>query len=78
MTARPAQRRYTEAGQPLTNREREILRLMADGLIPADIGQRLHTARSTITTHSQRAYRKLGVHTAPAAVAAAIRTGQIQ
>lgn len=46
----------------LTDREREVFWLAADGLRREDIGERLFMSPATARTHLQRIYRKLGVH----------------
>jgi two-component system nitrate/nitrite response regulator NarL len=59
----------------LSARELEVLRLAADGLSSVEIGQRLHLSRTTVRTHLQHVYEKLGVSERAAAVAQALRTG---
>lgn len=54
----------SEAGAPherLSDREFEILRLLAQGLTPTEIGERLHLSVKTVSTHKSRAQDKLGV-----------------
>lgn len=67
------------AGAPephdLTDRERAVLGLCADGLSRAQIGRRLHISPATVKTHLAQVYGKLGVSGQPAAVALAIRRG---
>jgi DNA-binding CsgD family transcriptional regulator len=46
----------------LTEREREVLRLLSIGLTNAQIGQRLFIGEETTKTHVKRIMRKLGVH----------------
>jgi DNA-binding NarL/FixJ family response regulator len=53
----------------LSEREREVLGLVAEGLTNAEIARRLWVAHSTVTKHLEQAYAKLGVHTRTAAVA---------
>jgi DNA-binding CsgD family transcriptional regulator len=53
----------------LTPRELEVLRLVADGLGNAEIGQTLWITPATVAKHLEQAYRKLGVHSRTAAVA---------
>jgi two-component system, NarL family, nitrate/nitrite response regulator NarL len=66
-------RRAEPAGPALSAREREVLNLIADGhSIPA-IAQQLYLAPSTVKTHVQRLYEKLGVGDRAAAVAEAMR-----
>jgi ATP/maltotriose-dependent transcriptional regulator MalT len=45
----------------LTAREREVLRLIADGLRNADISQRLYLSPGTVKTYVNRIFSKLGV-----------------
>ncbi len=46
---------------PLSNREREIARLAAQGLSSRDIGERLSLSVRTVNNHLQRAYTKLAI-----------------
>ena len=57
---------------PLTNREREIALLAADGLASRVIAQRLYLSARTVDTHLALIYTKLGV-TNRAELAAALR-----
>lgn len=57
----------------LSPREAEVITMMADGLSVPDIAERLHLAPTTIRTHVQRLYEKLGVSDRGAAVAEAMR-----
>lgn len=71
-----------EAGQPargglLSARELEILRLMAEGLSNAEIGQRLFISPGTVKAHSAAIYRKLEVANRSAAVGRAKEGGLI-
>jgi two-component system nitrate/nitrite response regulator NarL len=73
-------RRRGEAQTPavLTAREREVLNFIAQGhSIPA-IAAELYLAPSTVKTHVQRLYEKLGVGDRAAAVAAAMRRGLLE
>lgn len=45
----------------LSDREFEVLRLLAQGLSPTAIGARLHLSIKTVSTHKARAQEKLGV-----------------
>nr|WP_062999586.1 LuxR C-terminal-related transcriptional regulator [Nocardia jinanensis] len=45
----------------LTQREREVLRLMAAGFTNAQIGARLYISEETAKTHAKRLMRKMGV-----------------
>jgi DNA-binding NarL/FixJ family response regulator len=57
----------------LTQREREVLRLLADGLRNEDIGKRLFISPETVRTHVRKAMDKLAADTRTQAVAEAIR-----
>jgi len=47
--------------EPLTDREQEVLRLLATGLSNRDIGSLLFIAESTVKTHVEHIIGKLGV-----------------
>jgi LuxR family maltose regulon positive regulatory protein len=49
------------AGEPLTERERAVLRLLRGTLSTREIGQHLYLSGNTIKTHTRSIYRKLGV-----------------
>lgn len=57
----------------LTLREREILRLLANGLVKKEIAETLDISVNTVSTHMQRVYEKLHVTTNTGAVAKALR-----
>lgn len=61
------------AATALTAREREVLRLLAEGLPNRDIAQRLVVSDKTVARHLANIYLKLGVTTRAAAAAYAIR-----
>jgi len=60
---------------PLTEREREILELLAQGLLKKEIAIQLGIGYSTVDTHVSHIYGKLRVANAPAAVSEAYRRG---
>lgn len=62
----------------LSDRERETLKLVAEGLSAPDIGRRLHLSTRTVKTHLQHLYDKLGVSERAAAVAQAMRRGLLE
>ncbi|MFC9790658.1 response regulator [Rhodococcus sp. NPDC127528] len=71
-------RRAEPTGPALSTREREVLGHIARGLsIPAIAGE-LYLAPSTVKTHVQRLYEKLGVGDRAAAVAEAMRRGLLE
>ena len=61
----------------LTKREREVLRLLADGLSNEEIGKRLFLSPETVRTHVQKAMRRLEADTRTQAVALALRKSLI-
>ncbi len=62
----------------LTDREREILRLIADGKSLPEIAKQLFIGVTTVKTHVQHLYEKLGVSDRAAAVAVAMRRGLLE
>ena len=70
---REIHRRHGDRGPLLTTREREVLRLIADGHSTSQIASELHLSPTTIKTHLGHAYEKLGVSDRAAAVAAGMR-----
>jgi two-component system nitrate/nitrite response regulator NarL len=62
----------------LTTREQEILRLIAAGHSLPDIAKELYLGLTTVKTHVQHLYDKLGVSDRAAAVATAMRRGLIE
>lgn len=63
------------SGGPLTERETEVLGLMAHGLTNRDIAGRLFVTEATVKTHVNNVFGKLGVNDRAAAVAWAYRSG---
>jgi RNA polymerase sigma factor (sigma-70 family) len=57
----------------LTPRERQVLRLLADGLTTELIADKLHISVHTVRRHCQNLMRKLGIHSKVEAVALALR-----
>ena len=57
----------------LTERELDVLRLLAAGLANRDIGERLFLSPETVKTHLGNIYRKLGVEGRTQAVIVALR-----
>ncbi len=63
----------SEVFQPLTPREKEILRHMSDGLPNKTIASRLSISERTVTTHVANIYSKLHVNNRVSAVQEAMR-----
>ena len=57
------------ASPPLTDREREILELVAAGKTNAEIAEAIWIAPGTVRKHLENVYEKLGVHSRTAALA---------
>jgi DNA-binding NarL/FixJ family response regulator len=57
----------------LTEREKQVLQGMSQGLTNAGIGRTLHLSEDTIKTHARRLFRKLGVADRAEAVAHGFR-----
>ena len=67
-----------DASTKLTPREHEVLKLIAKGLSAPDVGKRLYIETSTVKSHLQNTYGKLGVSERAAAVAEGMRRGLLQ
>ena len=61
------------AGPELSSRQRAVLRLLAQGYTPQEIGRRLDIAHGTVKEHIERASKKLGARTATQAAVEAVR-----
>lgn len=62
-----------DQGEMLTQREREILQLLADGMSNADVAQRLFISQETVKSHVRHILTKLEADTRTHAVAIALR-----
>lgn len=71
------EQRRRSSRQVLTQRERAVLRLLADGMTNEQMGAELSISPQTVRTHVQKAMEKLGAQTRVQAVATALRTGLI-
>jgi DNA-binding NarL/FixJ family response regulator len=71
--ATPAQAPDGVARYGLSEREAEVLRALVAGRGYKEIAYDLHISVDTVRSHIRNVYRKLQVHSAPAAVARAIR-----
>lgn len=73
--------RHVEAGSAvdtydgLTDREREVLSMIASGMTGPQIAEELHLSPHTIRTHRDHIMEKLGLHSRTELVKYAIRTG---
>jgi two-component system nitrate/nitrite response regulator NarL len=70
--------RAAEPAIKVTPREREVLRLVAEGLSASEIASRLFIQPSTVKSHLHNLYGKLGVAERAAAVAEGMRRGLLE
>lgn len=70
--------RETAAKTVLTNREREVVRLICDGLSDKEIAAEMRISPKTVGSFKRDVFRKAGVHKVTALVRWAIRTGRIE
>jgi LuxR family maltose regulon positive regulatory protein len=61
--------------EPLSERELEVLRLLAEGLSNPEIASRLYLSTNTVKVHTRNIYGKLGVHNRTQAVVQAKESG---
>ncbi|MCB1170612.1 MAG: response regulator transcription factor [Leptospiraceae bacterium] len=64
--------------QVLSPREREILKLIAEGTSRDEIARKLHIAPTTVKVHRQNIMRKLEMHSGTELVKFAIRSGLVE
>ncbi len=61
--------------EPLSDRELDVLRLLAEGLTNQEIGQKLYISLPTVKTHTANIYGKLGINSRKDAVTRARALG---
>ena len=71
----PEAKPHAEMVEPLSERELDVLRLIAEGLSNQEIARRLHLSLSTVKWHTGNIYGKLGVKNRTQAVAKARSLG---
>jgi DNA-binding response OmpR family regulator len=74
---RLAESRKNGHHNPLTAREQQVLKLLADGFDQSEIAAQLVISRKTVGTHIERILTKLEVHSRAQAVAAAFRANLV-
>jgi len=67
-----------EALDGLTDRQQEVLALLAEGATNAEIAQKLHISPKTVASHRENIMAKLGLHSRTELVKYAIRKGLIK
>jgi DNA-binding NarL/FixJ family response regulator len=78
MVAADAAARAADAADPLSDREREVLRLLALGHTNQEVAKRLYISVRTAETHRAHIMRKLQLSTRAELVRYAIEHGQLQ
>jgi LuxR family maltose regulon positive regulatory protein len=73
----PTVDRSTGLAEPLSEREREVLRLLATEMSGPEIARLLVVSLHTVRTHTKRIYTKLGVNSRRAAVVRAVELGEL-
>jgi two-component system, NarL family, nitrate/nitrite response regulator NarL len=72
------QRGRTDSVPALTDREHQVLRLIAEGMTAPQIGEEIQLGTATVKTHLHTLYEKLGVSDRAAAVAEGMRRGLLE
>ena len=66
-----------EFGEPLTERETELLQLVATGVTNRQVAQRLNISVNTVKVHLRNIYTKLGAESRTEATMIAVREGMV-
>ena len=74
-SALPSPKSLQPLTDPLTERELEILKLMADGLTNSEIAERLYVTLATVKWYKKQIYSKLDVHSQELAHRSCSRAG---
>lgn len=77
LTRRP-RRAQTARFEGLTDRERDVLRLMAQGFANAEIAEQLFISEATVKTHVSHVFSKLEVRDRSQAIVLAYETGLVE
>lgn len=70
--------RVSKPGARLSAREADVLRLIARGYTYAGAAEKLGMSAHTVASHVKKLYRKLGVHSAGAAVMRGAKLGILE
>jgi DNA-binding NarL/FixJ family response regulator len=76
--AEAMKRRLTPTGPQLSQRESQVLHLLADGMSVAGISKKLYISESTAKTHISKLYGKLDAGNRAQALMTALRLGLLQ
>jgi LuxR family maltose regulon positive regulatory protein len=71
----PSKSHQTEGDLRLSQREAQILRLLAEGHSNKELARKLFVTENTVETHLRRIYSKLGIRSRIQAVARAMEVG---
>ena len=74
----PRQKLTGLSSEPLTDREAEVLQLLAHGKTNKEIGAKLFISKFTVKGHLHKVFSKLNVLSRTEAIAAATRRGLVQ
>ena len=69
--------RRSDTAAMLTEREQEVMRLIAEGYLTREMAQMLSVSQKTVERHRTNLMRKLGVRSATGVVAYAITHGHV-
>jgi DNA-binding CsgD family transcriptional regulator len=67
----------SEYGEPLTEREKEILQMVATGVTNREVAFRLSISVNTVKVHLRNVYNKLGAESRTEATMIAVREGWV-
>jgi DNA-binding NarL/FixJ family response regulator len=71
-------RNSTQTGGLLTDREVQVLQLLAEGMTLHQVARRLAISPRTVESHVRKTYRKLGVHNRVQALREAVALGVVK
>lgn len=66
-----------EFGEPISDREQDVLECVVDGLSNKEIASRLHISQNTVKVHLRNIYTKLGVTSRTEATTVALQQGLV-
>ena len=66
-----------QAKKPLTEREREVLHLIAEGMTNKEISEQMHVSIKTVERHRSHLMAKLGAHNLVELIRAGVKVGLI-